>query len=157
MSAITISRLTKRYGPVVAVDDLSFDVHPGKVTGFLGPNGSGKTTTLRILLGLATPTSGTATIGGLPYRKLADPARQVGAALDGNVFHPGRTASQHLRIIATAAGIPARRVAEVLSITGLADAAGERHWIRQRNGGNPNVSHHHLTAHQAIRTSRRRR
>ena len=126
MSAITISRLTKRYGPVVAVDDLSFDVHPGKVTGFLGPNGAGKTTTLRVLLGLAAPTSGTATIGGLPYRKLADPARQVGAALDGNVFHPGRTASQHLRIIATAAGIPARRVAEVLSITGLADAAGRR-------------------------------
>ena len=123
MSAITISRLTKRYGPVVAVDDLSFDVHPGKVTGFLGPNGAGKTTTLRVLLGLAAPTSGTATIGGLPYRKLADPARQVGAALDGNVFHPGRTASQHLRIIATAAGIPARRVAEVLSITGLLQLA----------------------------------
>jgi ABC-2 type transport system ATP-binding protein len=126
MSAITISRLTKRYGPVVAVDDLSFDVHPGKVTGFLGPNGSGKTTTLRILLGLAAPTSGTATIGGLPYRKLPDPARQVGAALDGNIFHPGRTAAQHLRVTATAAGIPADRVAEVLGVVGLADAAGRR-------------------------------
>ena len=106
MSAIIISRLTKRYGPVVAVDDLSFDVHPGKVTGFLGPNGSGKTTTLRILLGLAAPTSGTATIDGLAYHQLPDPARQVGAALDGNTFHPGRTATQHLRIIATATGIP---------------------------------------------------
>ena len=112
MSAIIISRLTKRYGPVVAVDDLSFDVHPGKVTGFLGPNGSGKTTTLRILLGLATPTSGTATIGGLPYHQLPDPARQVGA--------------QHLRIIATAAGIPFGRVDQVLGIVGLADAAGRR-------------------------------
>jgi len=126
MSAITISRLTKRYGPVVAVDDLSFDAHPGTVTGFLGPNGAGKTTTLRILLGLAAPTSGTATIGGLPYHKLPDPARQVGAALDGNVFHPGRSAAQHLRIIATAAGIPARRVPEVLGIVGLTDAAGRR-------------------------------
>ena len=126
MSAIIISRLTKRYGPVVAVDDLSFDVHPGKVTGFLGPNGSGKTTTLRILLGLAAPTSGTATIGGLPYHQLPDPARQVGAALDGNTFHPGRTATQHLRIIATAAGIPRGRVEEVLGIVGLADAAGRR-------------------------------
>ena len=126
MSAIIISRLTKRYGPVVAVDDLSFDVHPGKVTGFLGPNGSGKTTTLRILLGLAAPTSGTATIGGLPYHQLPDPARQVGAALDGNTFHPGRTAIQHLRIIATAAGIPFGRVDQVLGIVGLADAAGRR-------------------------------
>ena len=126
MSAIIISRLTKRYGPVVAVDDLSFDVHPGKVTGFLGPNGSGKTTTLRILLGLAAPTSGTATIGGLPYHQLPDPARQVGAALDGNTFHPGRTATQHLRIIATAARIPRGRVEEVLGIVGLADAAGRR-------------------------------
>ena len=126
MSAIIISRLTKRYGPVVAVDDLSFDVHPGKVTGFLGPNGSGKTTTLRILLGLAAPTSGTATIGGLPYHQLPDPARQVGAALDGNTFHPGRSAAQHLRIIATAAGIPFGRVDQVLGIVGLADAAGRR-------------------------------
>ena len=126
MSAIVISRLTKRYGSVVAVDDLSFDAHPGKVTGFLGPNGAGKTSTLRILLGLAAPTSGTATIGGLPYRKLPDPARQVGAALDGNVFHPGRTAAQHLRIIATAAGIPAGRVDQVLGITGLTGAAGRR-------------------------------
>jgi ABC-2 type transport system ATP-binding protein len=126
MSAITISHLTKRYGPVLAVDDLSFDVHPGKVTGFLGPNGSGKTTTLRILLGLATPTSGSATIGGLAYHQLPDPARQVGAALDSNTFHPGRSATQHLKVIATAAGLPHRRVGEVLDLVGLSDAAGRR-------------------------------
>src|SRR5215469_3265873 len=126
MSAITISHLTKRYGPVLAVDDLSFDVHPGKVTGFLGPNGSGKTTTLRILLGLADPTSGSATIDGLPYRQLPDPLRQVGAALDSNTYHPGRPAAQHLKIIATAAGLPYRRVAEVLDLVGLSSVAGRR-------------------------------
>jgi ABC-2 type transport system ATP-binding protein len=126
MSAITISHLTKRYGQVLAVDDLSFEVHPGKVTGFLGPNGSGKTTTLRILLGLANPTSGSATIGGLTYHQLPDPIRQVGAALDSNTFHPGRSASQHLKIIATAAGVPHRRVAEVLDLVGLASVAGRR-------------------------------
>jgi ABC-2 type transport system ATP-binding protein len=126
MPAITISHLTKRYGPVLAVDDLLFDVHPGKVTGFLGPNGSGKTTTLRILLGLAAPTSGSATIGGLAYHQLPDPARQVGAALDSNTFHPGRSASQHLKIIATVAGLPHHRVAEVLDLVGLTEAAGRR-------------------------------
>lgn len=126
MSAITISHLTKRYGPVLAVDDLSFDVHPGRVTGFLGPNGSGKTTTLRILLGLATPDSGSATIGGVAYRQLPDPARQVGAALDSNTFHPGRSAAQHLKVIATAAGLPHSRVPEVLDLVGLASVAGRR-------------------------------
>ncbi len=126
MPAITISHLTKRYGPVLAVDDLSFDIHPGKVTGFLGPNGSGKTTTLRILLGLATPESGSATIGGLAYRQLPDPVRQVGAALDSNTFHPGRSATQHLKVIATAAGLPHRRVPEVLDLVGLASVAGRR-------------------------------
>jgi ABC-2 type transport system ATP-binding protein len=126
MSTIRIQNLTKRYGPVLGVDDLSFEVRPGQVTGFLGPNGSGKTTTLRILLGLATPTAGTATIGGLPYHQLPDPVRQVGAALDSNTFHPGRSAAQHLRIIATVTGLPRRRVDEVLGLTGLADVAGRR-------------------------------
>ncbi len=124
MSTISIQKLTKRYGSVLAVDDLSFDVRPGQVTGFLGPNGSGKTTTLRILLGLATPTAGTATIDGLAYHQLPDPVRQVGAALDSNTFHPGRSAAQHLRVIATATGLPRRRVDEVLGLVGLADAAG---------------------------------
>ena len=126
MSTIRIQNLTKRYGSVLGVDDLSFEVRPGQVTGFLGPNGSGKTTTLRILLGLASPSAGTATIGGLPYHQLPDPVRQVGAALDSNTFHPGRSAAQHLRIIATVSGLPRRRVDEVLGLTGLADVAGRR-------------------------------
>ena len=89
MSTISFHKLTKRYGPVLAVDDLSFDVEPGRVTGFLGPNGSGKTTTLRILLGLATPTAGTATIDGLAYHQLPDPVRQVGARPGQQHFPPG--------------------------------------------------------------------
>ncbi len=124
MSTISFNKLTKRYGPVLAVDGLSFDVRPGTVTGFLGPNGSGKTSTLRMLLGLAVPTSGTATIGGLPYHQLQEPLRQVGAALDSNTFHPGRSAAQHLRVITTAAGLPRRRVDEVLDLVGLSDVAG---------------------------------
>jgi ABC-2 type transport system ATP-binding protein len=124
MSTISFQKLTKRYGPVLAVDDVSFDVPPGRVTGFLGPNGSGKTTTLRILLGLAAPTAGTATIDGLAYHQLPDPVRQVGAALDSNTFHPGRSAAQHLRVITTATGLPRRRVDEVLGLVGLADVAG---------------------------------
>jgi ABC-2 type transport system ATP-binding protein len=96
------------------------------VTGFLGPNGSGKTSTLRILLGLAAATAGTATIGGRAYHQLPEPARQVGAALDSNTFHPGRSAAQHLRVITTAAGLPRRRVDEVLGLVGLADVAGRR-------------------------------
>jgi ABC-2 type transport system ATP-binding protein len=124
MSTISFNNLTKRYGPVLAVDGLSFEVRPGTVTGFLGPNGSGKTSTLRMLLGLAVPTSGTATIDGLPYHQLPDPVRQVGAALDSNTFHPGRSAAQHLRVIATATGLPRRRVDEVLGLVGLSDVAG---------------------------------
>jgi len=124
MSTISFNKLTKRYGSVLAVDGLSFDVRPGVVTGFLGPNGSGKTSTLRMLLGLAAPTSGTATIDGVPYHQLPDPVRQVGAALDSNTFHPGRSAAQHLRVITTATGLPRRRVDEVLGLVGLSDVAG---------------------------------
>jgi ABC-2 type transport system ATP-binding protein len=124
MSTIGFNKLTKRYGSVLAVDGLTFDVQPGKVTGFLGPNGSGKTSTLRMLLGLAIPTSGTATIGGVPYHQLPDPVRQVGAALDSNTFHPGRSAAQHLRIITTVTGLPRHRVDEVLGLVGLSDVAG---------------------------------
>ena len=112
MYTISVDRLTKRYGSVLAVDDLSFDVEPGRVTGFLGPNGSGKTTTLRMLLGLAAPDGGTATINGVRYRNLPDPARTVGAALEADSFHPGRSAIEHLRILATAAGIPRHRAAQ---------------------------------------------
>ena len=124
MSTISFNKLTKRYGSVLAVDGLSFDVRPGIVTGFLGPNGSGKTSTLRMLLGLAVPTSGTATIDGLPYHQLPDPVRQVGAALDSNTFHPGRSAAQHLRVIATATGLARHRVDDVLGLVGLSDVAG---------------------------------
>src|SRR5215471_12675552 len=102
---INIDHLTKRYGSITAVDGLSFEVGPGRVTGFLGPNGAGKTTTLRMLLGLAAPDDGTATIDGVRYRDLPDPVRTVGAALDNDCFHPGRSAAEHLRILATAAGI----------------------------------------------------
>ncbi|HET8787367.1 MAG TPA: ABC transporter ATP-binding protein, partial [Actinomycetes bacterium] len=125
MAAISVQGLTKRFGDVLAVDQLDFGVDPGTVTGFLGPNGAGKTTTLRMLLGLVAPTSGTATIGGRPYRELADPARRVGAVLEASGFHPGRTARDHLRVLATAAGVAPGRVDEVLEQTGLA-AAGRR-------------------------------
>ena len=123
---ITVHQLTRRYGTVVAVDGLSFDVGPGRVTGFLGPNGAGKTTTLRMLLGLTTPDSGTATINGVRYRDLPQPARSVGAALDNGCFHPGRSAIEHLRIAATAAGISRRRAAEVLDMVGLAEVGHRR-------------------------------
>src|SRR5262252_6354335 len=109
---IAVDHLTKRYRTLTAVDGLSFEVGPGRVTGFLGPNGAGKTTTLRMVLGLAAPTSGTATINGTRYRDLRNPVRTVGAALDNDNFHPGRTAAEHLRIMATAAGISPHRVAQ---------------------------------------------
>jgi len=123
---ITVAGLTKRYGPVTAVDGLTFTVEPGQVTGFLGPNGAGKTTTLRMLLGLVTPTEGTALIGGRRYADLREPRRAVGAVLEATGFHPGRTGRDHLRVLAAAAGIPAERVAAVLGQVGLDDAAVRR-------------------------------
>ena len=126
MSMIRIEGLTKRFGAVLAVDNLNFVVAQGTVTGFLGPNGAGKTTTLRALLGLITPTTGRATIDGRPYRELADPIRHVGALLDASGFHPGRSARNHLRVVATAAGLPAARADQVLAQVGLADVAGRR-------------------------------
>jgi len=118
--------LTKRFGAVTAVEDLSFTVRPGVVTGFLGPNGAGKTTTLRMLLGLVRPSAGTATIGGVDYRRLPTPIAVVGAALEATSFHPGRTARDHLRVVATAGGIHASRVGEVLRLTGIEEAADRR-------------------------------
>jgi ABC-2 type transport system ATP-binding protein len=126
MAAITIDGLTKRFGEVVAVDDLSFAVDQGTVVGFLGPNGAGKTTTLRMLLGLVTPTWGSARIDGRSYRELPDPIRHVGAVLEAASFHPGRSARNHLRVVATAAGLPLARADEVLAQVGLAEAAGRR-------------------------------
>ena len=126
MAVITVEGLTKRFGEVIAVDDLSFEVDQGTVVGFLGPNGAGKTTTLRMLLGLVTPTSGTARIDGRPYRELADPIGHVGAVLEASSFHPGRSARNHLRVVATAAGLPLVRADEVLGQVGLAEAAHRR-------------------------------
>jgi ABC-2 type transport system ATP-binding protein len=126
MSTITIDGLGKRFGDVLAVDNLSFEVDRGTVVGFLGPNGAGKTTTLRMLLGLVTPTAGSATIDGQPYRELAEPVRHVGAVLEAAGFHPGRSARNHLRVVATAAGLPLERADQVLAQVGLADAARRR-------------------------------
>jgi ABC-2 type transport system ATP-binding protein len=125
-AAINVRSLTKKFGSFVAVDDLTFDVQPGRITGFLGPNGAGKTTTLRMVLDLVRPTSGSATIGGRPYRDIANPLRVVGAALEATNFHPGRTGRNHLRILAAANGIPDTRVDEMLELVGLPAAARKR-------------------------------
>lgn len=123
---VVVDHLSKRFGAVQAVDDLGFEVHPGRVTGFLGPNGAGKTTTLRMLLGLVRPTSGTATIGGRRYTDIPHPARVVGAALEAASFHPGRSARDHLRVLAPQVGVPDSRCDEVLGVVGLADVADRR-------------------------------
>jgi ABC-2 type transport system ATP-binding protein len=121
--AISVRGVTKRYGSVTAVEDLTFEVRPGVVTGFLGPNGAGKSTTLRIILGLVSPTDGTATVLGMPYGSLPDPAGTVGAVLETQSFNPLRSGRNHLRTIATAAGLPLGRADEVLEQVGLAAAA----------------------------------
>jgi ABC-2 type transport system ATP-binding protein len=123
---IELRNLTKVYGPHHAVKDLSFTAPAGKVTGFLGPNGSGKTTTFRCLLGLAAPTSGEALISGRPYRDLAAPRREVGALLESSGFHPARTGRNHLQVIARAAGIETSRVDPLLELVGLRGAAAKR-------------------------------
>lgn len=121
---IEVTDLTKHFGAVHAVQDLTFTVAPGRVTGFLGPNGAGKTTTLRCLLGLVEPTSGSATIGGRRYHDLHAPMRVVGSALEATGFHPGRSATNHLRVLARAGGLDEARVPVVLETVGLSDAAG---------------------------------
>ncbi len=123
---IEVRGLTKRYGDVLAVDDLSFDVHDGLVTGFLGPNGAGKSTTMRMVLGLDRPTSGTALVNGRPFATLSEPLREVGALLDPGSVHPGRTGRKHLRVAARSNGIPERRVEEVIEQVGLGSAARRR-------------------------------
>ena len=124
--AVEFTGLTKRFGSLAAVDHLSFTVAPGRITGFLGPNGAGKTTTLRMLLGLVRPSEGSATIDGRPYGDLDDPLAMVGAALEATDVHPGRTGRDHLRTIAAAAGIPDRRVDELLELTGIPAFARKR-------------------------------
>jgi ABC-2 type transport system ATP-binding protein len=115
--------VTKRFGKVTAVDDLSLEVHPGVVTGFLGPNGAGKSTTLRIVLGLVAPNEGSATVLGMPYRSLPEPTRTVGAVLETQSFNPLRSGRNHLRVLASASGIPQSGVDEVLEQVGLEAAA----------------------------------
>lgn len=123
---IEVRGLTKQYGAVRAVDDLTFDVRPGKVTGFLGPNGAGKSTTMRMILGLDRPTAGTAHVGGRPFAQLGEPLRAAGALLDAQAVHPGRSGRDHLRVAARTHGIPVRRVDEVIDQVGLGPAARRR-------------------------------
>jgi len=142
--------LSKRYGNVLAVDDLTFAIEAGTITGFLGPNGAGKSTTLRMLLGLAKPTGGHATVFGSPYDQLESPALRIGAVLEATDFHPGRSGQDHLRMLSRAVGLPDARVDEVLSLVELQGAAKRRVkgyslGMRQRLGlaaallGNPDL------------------
>jgi ABC-2 type transport system ATP-binding protein len=123
-AVVSVGSLCKRYGDVVAVDDLTFSLEPGTITGFLGPNGAGKTTTLRLLLGLAEPTAGEALVFGRRYRDLDHPARRVGAVLESNDFDPGRSGRNHLRALALATGVSYSRVEELLALVELEQAAG---------------------------------
>jgi ABC-2 type transport system ATP-binding protein len=126
VTAVQINSISKRFGPVQAVSDLSFEVERGRVTGFLGPNGAGKSTTLRILLGLVHADSGSADFDGRRYEELPEPSSEVGAVLEEASFHPGRSGSNHLRVLAAAGGHPASRVDEVLEQVGLAGARNRR-------------------------------
>ncbi|MGV9381518.1 ABC transporter ATP-binding protein [Nonomuraea sp. NPDC003707] len=123
---IQLDGLTKRYGDVLAVDDLTFTVRPGQVTGFLGPNGAGKTTTMRMVLGLDLPTSGTATINGRAHHELRHPLREVGSMLEAQAVHPRRSAYKHLLYLAQTNAVPDVRVAEVLDLVGLTAVAGRK-------------------------------
>jgi ABC-2 type transport system ATP-binding protein len=123
---VAVHGLTKHFGAVRAVDDLSFEVRPGAVTGFLGPNGAGKTTTLRILLGLTRPTAGTALVGERPYAEHTRPGTIVGAALEASSFHPGRTGLAHLEVYAPLVGVPRARCRGVLEAVGMGHAAKQR-------------------------------
>jgi ABC-2 type transport system ATP-binding protein len=123
---IEVDRLRKRFGPVTAVDGLSFAVRPGCVTGFLGPNGAGKSTTMRLILGLDHPDTGTATIDGKSYRDLVEPLRVVGALLEAKTVHSGRSARNHLLVLAQTQGLPRQRVEEVLELVGLREVADKR-------------------------------
>ncbi len=125
-AVLSAVELTKRFGDITAVDDLSFEVDAGTVTGFLGPNGAGKTTTMRMLLGLAAPTQGRALVFGQPFAQLGRPGTRVGAALEAADLHPGRTGRDHLRVLAPVAHVPVSRVDEVLALVDLKSAAGRR-------------------------------
>jgi ABC-2 type transport system ATP-binding protein len=126
MTAIELQELTKHYGRTTAVDRLTLTVRPGRVTGFLGPNGAGKSTTMRLILGLDRPTSGSARFDGRPFAALGRPLNEVGALLDPQAAHGGRTAHNHLLALAVTNDIPLRRVDEVLEQTGIGGAARRR-------------------------------
>jgi ABC-2 type transport system ATP-binding protein len=126
VAVLSVSSLTKRYGEILAVDDVTFSLEAGTVTGYLGPNGAGKTTTLRLLLGLAEPTAGEALVFGHRYRVLEQPTRRIGAVLESNDFHPARSGRDHLRALALAAELPLGRVDEVLELVELSGAAKRR-------------------------------
>ncbi len=127
MGAVVVAEsLTKRFGSLLAVDDLSFELERGTITGFLGPNGAGKTTTLRMMLGLAAPTSGRALVFDHPYAELAAPSLRIGAVLEATDFHPGRSGRDHLRTLSLAVGLPDSRADEVLRLVELQDAARRR-------------------------------
>jgi ABC-2 type transport system ATP-binding protein len=123
---ITVSGLTKKYAERTVVDDVSFTLEPGTVTGFLGPNGAGKTTTMRMITGLVPASGGSALVDGKPYASLTNPGAVMGTLLDAGAVHPGRTGRMHLRLLASAIGVPDPRVDEVLALVGLSDAAGRR-------------------------------
>ncbi|MCO7273921.1 MULTISPECIES: ABC transporter ATP-binding protein [Cellulosimicrobium] len=126
MTTIHVSGLRKSYGAFDAVHDVTFTAAPGRVVGLLGPNGAGKSTTLHVLLGLAAATAGSATFDGRAFADLTHPARTVGALLDAGGLHPGRSGRDHLRVLAAAGEIPARRVDEVLALVGMTPAADRR-------------------------------
>src|SRR3954449_2182113 len=123
---ITVSGLTKQYGARTVVDQVSFTLEPGTVTGFLGPNGAGQTTTMRMITGLVPASAGSALVDGRPYAALPNPGSVMGTLLDAGAVHPGRTGRTHLRLLADAIGVPAARVDEVLELVGLSDAGGRR-------------------------------
>jgi ABC-2 type transport system ATP-binding protein len=122
---IELENLTKKYGDTLAVDDISFSVHPGAVTGFLGPNGAGKSTTMRMILGLDRPTSGRVLVNGRPYVESAAPIAELGALLDARAVDKGRSARNHLLALGATVGVGARRVEEVLDSVGLTEVAGK--------------------------------
>jgi ABC-2 type transport system ATP-binding protein len=148
---IVVDHLSKRYGRHPAVDDVSFTCRPGTVTGFLGPNGAGKSTTMRMICGLTPPSAGTATVDGLPYRRLANPGRRIGVLLDASAQHAGRTGREVLTLAALTMGVDRRRVEETLDRVGLDGRAAKRRvrayslGMRQRLGiagallGDPSV------------------
>src|SRR6478672_9243888 len=123
---INVQQLTKRYGEKTVVDHLEFMVRPGIVTGFLGPNGAGKSTTMRMILGLDRASEGSVTVGGKAYADIPAPLHEVGALLEARSVHTGRSAYNHLRVLAATHGIAPARVQQVIDLVGLADVARQR-------------------------------